>query len=164
MDFLTKHEISSSLERTRKLLDSGILWDPTLPPPFYRQSVFIEVLINLKDLLVKSQKLLNQRVDFTDDVIKDEQLKITDVTDLIANFRDAACHNDSFRRKFGSFVSSFNEKRGKVPLGNIGNVRIENKFQDEIAFNMGKNILYLKRHLERAFYEVEKNFKPHLSP
>lgn len=54
----------------------------------------------MKDLLVKSEKILNIRVSFKEDVFPDEKLKIKDIHDLISNFRDAACHNDSFRRRF----------------------------------------------------------------
>lgn len=160
MDFLLKSEIQSSLKRTRELLASGILCET--PGPLFKRSVLIEVLINMKDLLIKSEKHLGKRVDFTDDVNEDDKLKIKDVTDLIANFRDASCHNDSFRRNFGGCVSSFNEMSGKGVILKVGDLEIGSKYQDDLMFNMGNNILYLKRHIERAFNELEDNFKPYL--
>lgn len=162
MDFKTKSEIRSALDRTRKLIDSKILWD-TKSKKVYRKSVLIEVLIHMKDLLIKSEKYLEKRISFKDDVIPDEVLKITDVTDLISNFRDAACHNDSFRREFGSNVMSFNEIVGKGTFMQIGDTIIGSEYEDEIAFNMGQNILYLKRHIEKAFQELESHFKPVVS-
>jgi hypothetical protein len=157
MDFSLKSEIRSGLERTKKLLDSKIMWsDPTL---IFRQSVLIEILINLKDLLIKANKL-GHRIAFTDDINPDPTLKITDVTDLIGNFRDAACHSDSYRRKAQESTLSFNEIRGKGILMQINNLTIGSSYEDDIAFNMGQNILYMKRHIERAFNEVEAFLEP----
>ncbi len=78
----------------------------------------------MKDLLKKSEKHLRNRITFNNDIIPDENLKIFDVTDLISNFRDAACHNYSFRKKFGSGVMAFNEIRGKGQITQIGDVII----------------------------------------
>lgn len=161
MELTLQSEIQSSLNRTRDLIESKILWNTS--GLIFKNSVLIEILINMKDLLIKSEKHLNKRISFTDDVVQDERLKIIDVTDLISNFRDAACHNDSFRRKFETTVLSFNEIAGKLVLMKIGDVIIGNKYSDDIAFNMGINILYLKRHLERAFFEVEDGFMSHFS-
>jgi hypothetical protein len=161
MDDSIRFQISTSLERTRELIDSKMLWKTDRD--IFRQSVLIEVLILMKDLLIKSEIHLDKRISFKDDVIPDENLKITDVTDLISNFRDAACHSDSFRKKFGGFDLSFNEIIGKGNFGTFGGITIASNYQDEITFNMGKNILYLKRHLERAFNEVDTLFKSAVS-
>jgi len=160
MDFLLKSDIESSINRTRKLIDSKILWHNE--DLIFKQSVLIEILINLKDLLIKCEKHLDKRICFTDDVIKDEVLKINDITDLISNFRDAACHNDSFRRKIGSNVSSFNVAVGKFSF-QINDTRLSSDYSDDIAFNMGRNILFLKRHIERAFREIEEHFNFYIS-
>lgn len=157
MDFALKTEIQRRLERTRQLLASQIMWqDQRL---VFRQSVLIEILINLKDLLIKADKLGN-RISFTDDVIPDAVLKIIDVTHLIGNFRDASCHSDSYRRKTQGAIVSFNEIRGKGILMRINNLVIGCAYEDDIAFNMGQNILYLKMHIERAFQEVEAFLGP----
>lgn len=163
MEFNLETEIITSLDRTHVLLESRILWEMKHPAPIYKRSVLIEVLVNMKDLLIKSEKHLGKRVDFKDEIIINEKLKINDVTDLISNFRDAACHNDSFKRKFGSYVFSFNEMMGKGISIKSDNLNKSNIYDDDIAYNMGSNILFLKRHIERAFSEVEANFKPHLS-
>lgn len=161
MDLILQLEIRSTFERTRELIDSKIIWK-TGPENLFRRSVLIEILVQMKDLLIKSEKYLEKRISFKDDIIQDDILKISDITDLISNFRDAACHNDSFRRKFGSNVMSFNEIRGKGILMQIGDTIIGSAYSDDIAFNMGNNILYMKRHIERAFQELELQFKPFL--
>jgi len=155
-----KSEITVSINRTKELLDSKILWETKENK--FKQSVLIEVLINLKDLLIKSDKHLGKRISCTDDIIPDDKLKIYDLTGLISNFRDASCHNDSFRRKYGSSVLSFNSLSGKGVLMQIGDLVIESKYEDDIIYNMGTNVLYLKRHIEKAFIELEINFKPYL--
>ncbi|KAA6438833.1 hypothetical protein FEM33_15550 [Dyadobacter flavalbus] len=158
LDIKMKSEIRSGLDRARELLDSQILWKSH---QVYTQSVLIEVLVNMKDLLIKADKLGN-RICFTDDIYPDinPRIKIYDVHDLICNYRDAACHNDSFRRQYGDSVFSFNTIRGKGILFRSGEFSIGSNYQDEVAYNMGMNILYLKRHIERAFIEVEAFLSP----
>ncbi len=161
MNHITKFEIEQSLSRLKTLIESKVLWDTT-GNNLFRQSVLIEVLIHLKDLLIKSEKHLNIRIDFIEDINPDNNLKIFDVTSLISNFRDACCHNDSFRRKHKSMVSSFNEASGKSILFSIDNIDIGCKYDDDIVFIMGINVLYLKRHIERAYFELESIFRPSL--
>ncbi|HEY0057345.1 MAG TPA: hypothetical protein VGB63_18490 [Pedobacter sp.] len=159
-DFRFNTEVESNFRRLKDLLGSKILWDRR--DLFFKQSVFIEVLIIMKDLLIKAHKV-DRRVAFTDDVIPNDNPrgKIVDVTDLINNFRDAACHIDSFRREVESCVFSYNEIRGRVPNAIVINdVVIGSDYEDDIAYAMGSNRMYLKRHLERAYEELKVLFKP----
>jgi len=156
MDFALKNEIMSSLERTKELIDSRILWDTE--KTIYQKSVFIELLILMKDLLKKTEIKLNKKVNFVDDILVTKNIK--DITDLIANFRDACCHVDSWRRKFKTHTFSYFILYGKCKGIKIGKTLIESKYEDDIAFVMGGQILYLKRHIERAFNEIESIFNP----
>lgn len=155
MDEQMISETSIALNRVKLLLNSRILWNDF---SVYRNSVLIEILININDLLIKADKLDN-RVIFNDDIILNDNFKIKDITDLIKNFRDASCHNHSFRKKFSLHSTSFCEIGPGCILGYIGDIKLENKYNDDFAFVMGKNTLYLKRHIERAFTEVEIIFK-----
>jgi hypothetical protein len=159
LDFKKKAEIRSGLKRTRTLLESEIMWEH--PMVLYRQSVLIEILVNLKDLLKKAE-ILGNRISFTDDVVPDTnpRMKINDVTDLISSFRDAACHNDSYRRAVGQGIISFSEMRGKGILFNISGKEIGCAYDDDIAIIMGDKVLYYKRHIERAFLEAEAFLEP----
>ncbi len=120
-------------------------------------SVLIEILINLNDLLIKAKKN-DKRITFNDDIIIDEKFKIYDITDLIKNFRDAACHIHSFRRKIDSNNVSFGKAFGKCNWGAINGVEIKSKYDDDIAIIMGTNILYIKRHIYRVYSELKKTF------
>jgi hypothetical protein len=111
LEFEVKTEVQDCLDRLRELILSRILWEDH--NVIYRRSVLTEVLIHLKQLTIKA-KNLNNRITLTDQVVPDENLKINDVTDLIGNFRDAACHSDSYRIKVGNVISYFNESRGGV--------------------------------------------------
>lgn len=159
MNFKFKNEIKFNLGRLNKLISSRILWE--FNNPVHRQSVLIEVLVLLKDLLIKADQI-GKRVNFIDDVLVDDKLKIKDVTGLISNFRDAACHSDSFRRLYGDggIILSFNEARGVTNLISIGDYVIGCKYDDDLIFNMGKHCLYLKRHIERAYNELCDIFYP----
>ena len=136
-------------------MSSGILWADD--NPVYRMSVFTEVLIHLKDLCIKANDLGKRLTSTQDVVIRTEKPKIQDVTDLISNFRDAACHMDTFRKHCGEKAFSFVEIRGKGVYRQYPDIQSE--YEDDIAFIMGENILYLKRHIEKSFDDLKPIFK-----
>lgn len=138
------------------MLESKILWSDK--KEVYRISVYVEVLVHLKDLIEKA-KLIGSRLNFSDDIKEDPILKIKDISDLIPNFRNAACHTNSYRKFDNEKSFSFIEIRGIGQLNGHPEVRCE--YDDDIAFVMGKNVLYLKRHIERAFLELTEIFRNH---
>lgn len=152
-----RFEIQICLNRLKKLIESRILWEDI--DLLYRRSVLIEVLIHLKQLLQKAAKC-NMRISFTEDVSIDEELKIKDVTDLISNFRDAACHSNSPRLNYGNISNSFSEARNGVRGVSGENIKNSNTAKSDIIFIMGKNSLYLHKHIERAYNELEVIFRP----
>jgi hypothetical protein len=155
-----EREFSSAINTVKRLLDSRILWNEGNGiPPVYYNPVLTTILINMRDLLAKCEKHCGQRVDFKDDVLTDTPQKINDVTDLIVNFRDAACHNDSFKRKYGGSTLAFlTQIRSIGPMANVQGRPVGSRYSDDVAFIMGVNVLYLKRHLERAFQEIKNIF------
>lgn len=158
----TKFIISISLNRLKELLDSRILWSNNEKLKIFKHSVLTEVLINLQDLLIKSSGLY-KRVDFKDDVFNDKELNINDVTDLISNFRNILCHKESDRTIATSSLNNlFNFIPKKEIIFRLDDTIIENKYNDDIAYSSGKNVLYLKRHIERSFYEVKENLKDYI--
>ncbi|MDV7187925.1 hypothetical protein R3X25_11590 [Lutibacter sp. TH_r2] len=156
-----RFDMHCSISRVRSLLDSKILWSKE--NELYLNSVLTEVLIELRDLLKKSDKYLGKRINFKDDVIEDKRFNVYDVDDLIKFFRDCVCHSHIPQLKFDNnrFKIHFNRITKKEVFSTWGGVVIENKYDDDIAFNMGSNVIYLKRHIERAFKEVEDIFKPY---
>ena len=157
-DFNFKNEIQQGVSRVNQLIDTNVLQEPDC---IFHRSVLIEVLVHMKDLLVKCDKI-GERISFDDDVIREEKPRVHDVTDLISNFRDASVHSDSFRLKVGHGILSFNVGVGKVILFSLGDLVIEGKYEDDIVFNMGGQIMYLNRHLLRAFDEVKTKLASYL--
>lgn len=157
-----KWQIKSIIERTRELFETNILHE-TSSKNVIRKSVLIEILVHMKDLLIQSRNLIGKRVSFKDDVTPDQILNIYDVTDLICNFRDALCHNNSFKKKFSNHYIGFGMLMGKSEALSLNGKAIGSKYNDDIGYLVGQNIMYLNRHLIRAFKEVEENFKPYLS-
>ncbi|SDG71910.1 hypothetical protein SAMN04487996_12264 [Dyadobacter soli] len=152
-----KIQIEDAIETVQKLLDSKILWEGNRP--IYQHAVFIELLINLKDLLIKADRLGN-RIAFTDGIQENERFGIRDVTDLIGNFRDAACHNDSYRRKIGDNVSYMNKVFPfNLPV-EIRDAPFDGNPNHDIGYEVGGIYLYQRKHIERAFSEIKSFFEP----
>jgi hypothetical protein len=101
-----------------------------------------------------------RKINFEDDVMKNEHMN--DVSDAIKEVRDACCHIDSFKRNFdenknrGSFMVAY----GKCILMKIGDLELKNDYEDDIAVFYGKNRLYFKRHIVRAFNEARELIEP----
>ena len=143
-------ELSYALRRLSDLIESRVLWQES--GLVYRQSVYIEVLILLRDICAKLN-LLNYRISFTDDVKIRPSEKINDVTDVITKFRDSVCHLDTHKKYYDNKGFSFIELRGKQVYQL--EPRLSSKYEDDIAFIMGEDVLYLKRHIERVFDEIK---------
>jgi len=115
----------------------------------YYFSVITEILIHLRDLLFKLDAIGN-RVDFRDYIEPQPNKGITDITDLIKFYRDAACHNESpNRRNSKGYLFS-------------GNVFAAYDFEDDITLLMGDSKLYVKRHLFRLYQTVLQRFASYI--
>lgn len=162
LDFFTKNEIESSLNKIAEIINTGIFDSNNSNSPFVRAS-FIQVLILLRDLMYKSERFANKRIDFTDDVIqlKTKNYKVKDVSDLIKFVRDALCHPDVPHHYFDDGIkASFNIAYGKAVIANINGVEIKSDYEDDICFFFGKEKIYLKRHILRAYKEAMDALRP----
>lgn len=96
------------------------------------------------------------RIVWSDNVQVDQNIK--DITDLVNNLRNAACHSDSSINYISNsgikFV--FNTVVGKFPNAfKIGeNISLGNEYQDDIAFYYGEKRIYLVRHIKRLLEEL----------
>jgi hypothetical protein len=101
-----------------------------------------------------------ERISFHDDVLENEY--VHDVSDAIRAVRDACCHIDSFKRHFdennnrGSFMVAY----GKCNLAKIGDLELKSEYEDDVAVFYGKNRLYFRRHIIRAFEEAKAQLQP----
>jgi len=148
---LLKRELFSETQRCAELFNSQVFTNHQI----FTQSAFIEILVRLNYILQELSKK-NNRVVWADDVQTDKNIK--DITDLINNLRNAACHSDSPR----NFISNsnikfvFNTFTGKCPNAvKIGeNISLGNEYQDDIAFYYGDKRIYLARHIKRLLEEL----------
>jgi uncharacterized Fe-S cluster-containing protein len=101
-----------------------------------------------------------KKINFDDDVMKNEY--VNDVSDAIRAVRDACCHINSFKRIFDENKNrgSFNVVYGKCNFMKMGDLDLKNDYEDDIAVFYGKNRLYFKRHIVRAFKEARELIEP----
>lgn len=148
---LQKRDLSMEARRCAELFNSQVFTQHQI----FTQSAFIEILVRLNYLLQELSKKGN-RIVWTDDVQTDQNIK--DITDLINNLRNAACHSDSPRNYISnsSIKFVFNTFVGRSPNAvKIGeNISLGNEYQDDIAFYYGDKRIYLVRHIKRLLEEL----------
>ncbi len=160
MDIRDKQDCQGNIRRIQELLGCGIFGSNSAGH-LLQQSAFIDLLICLRDLMHKTEKYA-RRIDFTDDILTNEYVK--DVTGAITAVRDACCHIDSFKKLFddrgnrGSFMVAY----GKCNLLKMDDLELKSEYEDDTAVFYGKNRLYFKRHIVRAFNEAQELLAPHL--
>lgn len=157
MDFHTRSDIESAIQRIDELLACGIFHPNNSRNVLFR-AAFIELLIALRDLMYKSEKF-GQRVAFADDVKQTEKIK--DVSHLIKYVRDALCHPDSENHYIeAGMKATFNVAFGQACLLKIDDFEQSSDYADDICFFFGSQGIYLQRHVVRAFSEAKAHLLP----
>jgi len=160
MDVFTRFEIQVDILRLETILNCGIFNQEQFSHPL-RQSAFTELMICLNDLLQKS-KNEGLRIAFTDNV--DITPDISDITDLVNTIRNAVCHIHSPSHMLTDTIKfTFNTAYGKGAVAKINDIVITSDFPDDIAFFFGKERIYMKRHIHRAFLEAKDKLLPLIS-
>lgn len=148
---LQKRNLLMETQRCAELFNSQVFTNHQI----FTQSAFIEILVRLNYILQELSKK-NNRVVWTDDVQTDQNIK--DVTDLVNNLRNAACHSDSQKNYINnsSIKFVFNTFTGKCPGAvKIGeHISLGNEYRDDIAFYYGDKRIYLVRHIKRLLEEL----------
>ena len=159
MDVSDQQDCEFDIRRIEELLSCGIF--ESAGSRILRSAAFIELMICLRDLLHKTEKYA-KRISFTDDVITNEY--VHDITDAVTALRDACCHIDSFKRLFDDRGNRgiFNVIYGKGTFMKIDDFEVKSDYEDDTAFFYGKNRLYMKRHIVRAFKEAAELLAPML--
>lgn len=145
--FLESLQVNNNIDRIKEILDSNILQTAASKDrSSLCESALIEYLIRLNDLLQKCKKL-DMWLNFKDDILNDDN-----ITNLISNLRNSACH----------ITSNWRLLNNEIPFcfSIIGPLRtakywswISNEYEDDIIFCYGNNYAYLNRHLVRAYNE-----------
>jgi hypothetical protein len=158
MDIQDIQDCESNIRRISELLSCNI-FEPANQGHLLQSSAFIDLMICLRDLMHKTEKYV-RKINFEDDVMKNEY--VNDVSDAIKAVRDACCHIDSFKRNFDENKNrrSFMVAYGKCNLTKIGDLELKTDYEDDIAVFYGKNRLYFKRHIVRAFNEALELITP----
>jgi len=161
MDIHDKQDCQGNIRRIQELLGSGI-FNPNNSGHLLQSSAFIDLMICLRDLIHKTETYA-KRIDFTDDVLLNDY--VTDVTGAITAVRDACCHIDSFKKLFDDRGNrgSFNVAYGKCTFMKIDDLELKSEYDDDTAVFYGRNRLYFKRHIIRAFTEAQQLLVAHLA-
>lgn len=155
------YEIMQDKEDIEKILNSNVFLREPNPDWILEKAAFILLMIDLRDLVWKSEHFAGKRIAFKDDIISFR--KVTDVTDLITYVRDAAVHNTSGNSRVEQGKFSFIVGIGKGNFVQIGELSFSGDYEDDICFLFGPAKIYLKRHIVRAFNEAIINLNPLIS-
>jgi len=154
LTWFDKGEISQALHACCALMKAGML-SGVYPPEIERASLTF-LLINLNDLLQRMETL-NHRLEFSDDI--HPASNASDITDLINNTRNAACHLNSGNHLLNTSKLSYCVARGYCPTAIlIGDIRLGCDYADDAAIIFGANRVYLKRHIKRALDSAQAFF------
>lgn len=143
---LLKRELLAEAQRCAQLFNSQIFINRSI----FTQSAFIEILIRLNYILQElSDK--NNRITWDDYIQVDQNIK--DITDLVNNLRNTACHSDSPKNYISnsSIKFVFNTFVGECPNAvKIGqNISLGNEYGNDVAFYYGDKRIYLVRHIKK---------------
>lgn len=155
--FFEEWEIRECIKRIETLFDTGIFHRRNMGNPFVR-SAFIETIVCLRDLLYKAERHAT-RVSFKDDVIETDKVK--DVTDLVVYVRNAVCHINSDNHYVvpGRVRVTFNIVYGQGDIAVDGEI-LRCEYPDDVCFGIGKQRVYLRRHIARALREAKEQLIP----
>lgn len=152
------YEILQDKEDIEKILGSQVFFRSSNSNWIQDKAAFVLLMIDLRDLVWKSERFAGKRVSFTDDILPFR--KVRDVTDLITYVRDAAVHNTSGNSRVEQGKFSFIVGFGKGNIIQIGELSLSGDYDDDICFIFGPAKIYLKRHIIRAFKEAIDNLNP----
>ncbi|MGF7240683.1 putative Fe-S cluster-containing radical SAM superfamily protein [Pseudomonas oryzihabitans] len=152
-------DIQTSIRKCEELFNCGIFSPGNVSGPLFEPAI-VSLLIRLSDLLRKSDAD-GMRISASDHMECTE--KIRDVTDLVRECRNAACHVGSGEHLFESVGKfTFNVVSGYSPKSfMLGDIELGCDFHDDMAIFYGAKRIYLRRHLLSAFEAVRKNYPDH---
>ena len=158
MDIKDRQDCELSFRRIEQLFDSGIFSSENARN-LLQVSAFIELMICMRDLMHKCEKYAT-RISFTDDVLTNEY--VSDATDAITAVRDACCHINSFKKLFDDHGNrgGYNVVYGKGAFARIGNLELRSDYDDDVGIFYGRNRVYLRRNIVRAFDEAKALLTP----
>jgi hypothetical protein len=148
--------VGMTLLQLEKLINQGFIEDPENIKHWYYTSVMIAVLVHL-DFILQEINNMGAEIDFTDDIPTykgNRRDAYHNVTTLLHFFRNAACHAATTKRltpkkAMMAFVYQHGLKPDRLGMPHLC------QYEDDIAMLMGHHVLYVKRHILRAFKEAK---------
>lgn len=158
-----KCDVENSIEELDRMLKIDIFSEEEIKNenPLLK-AVFTYILILLRDLLHKTNNYGCLKVNFNEDVKIDGDIK--DVCDLIKFMRDAMCHIDSDNHYLEKDIAKaeliilFGKKDFCTYSAKDEIIEVRSLYADDVCFFLGKQKIYLHRHIIRAFNEVKLSF------
>jgi hypothetical protein len=151
-----KSDVEMDIAEVRGIIASQII-ESGQPSVFFRAAV-TRLSICVRDLVAKSELLAKKKIAFTDDVSVDGVVK--DAATLITFMRDALCHVDLDHHMLDPGVYfSMETVRGKCVSHVIGGRSFGSDYADDVAFLIGQQRIYYRRHLIRAYEEAAVNLE-----
>jgi len=124
-------------------------------------AVITRAVILVRDLVAKSEKLARAPITFTDDVIIEGTVK--DVSSLITFMRDALCHIESDRHMAAENIQvTLNVAPREGLMFKLDEFEMRNDYDDDIALFVGRQRMYVERHLLRAYRMAISNLDKYL--
>ena len=161
IDFFSKSEIENNFNRIHAIFGTEIFDIENKMNPLLK-SAFIELLICLHDIMVKTEKY-SSRISFDEDIVKSDQ--VNDITAAVKYMRDALCHLDADNHYLedGDNKAIFNVIYGEGSIYTLFGYVQESYHPDDTCFFYGSQKFYLKKHILPAIEEAESKLLPLLS-
>jgi hypothetical protein len=152
----------ASLVRLSRLIEVGYITDFTKRNELFYNSVLLETLCHLHDLLQHLKaSYKNLSVTFTDDItplIGTGNNQYNDITSLITYCRNAACHIPTDKRK-GYVKAELVSFVKVVGFEESIYTHLRCKYEDDAIVVFGDTYIYIKRHIVRAYQELLNSYK-----
>lgn len=150
--FLELAALKGAIHAVKRVFSHPSIKFAVVADPLFEAGV-TKILIELKDAL-QILRSHGMRLTFKDDIPSG------DITDLIATCRNAACHIASPDQNIGGSRFRFFSLGPNTPNAIFANgVQMGNIYHDDFAVGWGPNMVYFKRHLERALIEAESKIQ-----
>lgn len=162
----SKFQAGATIVRLHNLFATNFLQNPLNRAEKFYQSVFIECVIGVDYLFnLKMLEPFWSKITFTDHIVPFEKVRVgryNNIKELIRFFRNSVCHAEDYGKRsndltgqyFAYTFRSLDDYRKELESVNYC------PFEDDIAALFGHHVLYINRHLFRAFNELSEIVLP----
>lgn len=161
IDFLASGRATAACIRIQQILGSKEFVAMETVHPLFRSGI-IELIIHLRDLLRLSDGL-DKQLTWSNDITPCNDVGgYKNVEELIVFFRHGVVHSHTWHRRFGSKTGApvnliaYGRKGWIIKVGDRA---VGSDYDDDVAVFIGHHRIYLKRHMIRAFHELQQTLR-----